>query len=54
MIKKHDKNEAQRSFEEIKQFNEIISDNPNMSSEKSEIMNKLIKLHSFKKNILSK
>ena len=49
MIKKQDKNEAQRSFEEIKQFNEIISDNPNMSSEKSEIMNKLIKLHSLKK-----
>ena len=48
MIKKHDKNEAQRSFEEIKKFNTIISDNPNMSSEKSEIRNKLIKLHSLK------
>ena len=48
MIKKHDKNEAQRSFEEIKKFNKIISDNPNMSSEKSEIINKLIKLYSLK------
>ena len=48
MIKKHDKKEAQRSFEEIKKINEIISDNPNMSSEKSEIVNKLIKLHSLK------
>ena len=48
MIKKHDKNEAQRSFEKIKKFNKIISDNPNMSSEKSEIINKLIKLHSLK------
>ena len=48
MIKKHDKNEAQRSFEEIKKINKIISDNPNMSSEKSEIINKLIKLYSLK------
>ena len=48
MIKKHDKNEAQRSFEEIKKSNKIIRDNPNMSSEKSEIINKLIKLHSLK------
>ena len=48
MIKKYDKNEAQRSFEEIKKFNKIISDNPNMSSEKSEIINKLIKLYSLK------
>ena len=54
MIKKHNKNEAQRSFEQIKKFNKIISDNPNMSSEKSEIINKLIKLHSLKRNILSK
>ena len=30
MIKKHDKNEAQRSFEKIKKINKIISDNPNM------------------------
>ena len=48
MTKKQDKNEAQRSFEKIKQFNKIISDNPNMSSEKSEIINKLIKLYSLK------
>ena len=48
IIKKHDKNEAQRSFEKIEKFNKIISDNPNMSSEKSEIINKLIKLYSLK------
>ena len=48
MIKKHDKNEAQRSFEKLKKFNKIISDNPNMSSKKGEIINKLIKLHSLK------
>ena len=48
MIKKHDKDEAQRSFERIKYFNKIISDNPNMSREKSEIINKLIKLYSLK------
>ena len=48
MIKKHDKNVAQRSFEEIKKFNKIISDNPNMSSEKSEIINELIILYSLK------
>ena len=48
IIKKHDKNEAQRSFEKIKKFNKIISDNPNMSSEKSEKINKLIKLYSLK------
>ena len=48
MIKKHDKNEAQRLFEEIKEFNKIISDNSNMSSEKSEIINKLIKLYSLR------
>ena len=48
MIKIHDKNEAQRSFEEIKKFHKIFSDNPNMSSEKSEIINKLIKLYSLK------
>ena len=34
MIKKHNENEAQRSFEEMKKFNKIISDNTNMSSEK--------------------
>ena len=48
MIKKHDKNEAQRSFEKIKKINKSISDNPNISSEKSEIINKLIKLYSSK------
>ena len=44
IIKKYNKNEAQRSFERIKTLNKIISDNPNISSEKSEIINKLRKL----------
>ena len=48
IIKKYNKNEAQRSFERIKTLNKIISDSPNISSEKSEIINKLIKLHSLK------
>ena len=49
MIRKNDENEAQRSFERIKILNKIISDNPNISSEKSEIINKMIKLHSLSK-----
>ena len=48
MIRKDDKNEAQRLFERIKILNKIISDNPKISSEKSEIINKLINLHSLK------
>ena len=48
IIKKYHKNETQRSFERIKTLNKIISDNPNISSEKSEIINKLIKLYSLK------
>ena len=48
IIEKYNKDEAQRSFERIKTLNKIISDNSNISSEKTEIIKKLIKLHSLK------
>ena len=41
--------EARRVSEEIEKYNKIINDNLDMSSEKSEIINKLIELYSFKK-----
>ena len=37
--------EAQRASEEIEKYNKIINDNLDMSSEKSEIINKLIELY---------
>ena len=40
--------EAQRASEEIEKYNKLINDNLDMSSEKSEIINKLIKLYSLK------
>ena len=39
--------EAQKASEKIEKFNKIINDNLDMSSEKSEIINKLIELHSL-------
>ena len=47
-IKEHHKSEAQRAFARIKILNKIISDNPNISSERREIINKLIKLHGLR------
>ena len=44
--KKYNAKEAQRASKEIEKFNEMINDNLDMSSEKSEIINKLIELHS--------
>ena len=41
--------EAQRAYKEIEKYNKIINDNLDMSSEKSEIINKLIELHSLNK-----
>ena len=38
---------AQRASKEIEKYNKIINDNLDMSSEKSEIINKLIELHSL-------
>ena len=40
---------AQRASEEIEKYNKIINDNLDMSSEKSEIRNKLIELHNLNK-----
>ena len=39
--------EAQKASKEIEKYNKIINDNLDMSSEKSEIINKLIELHSL-------
>ena len=40
-------NEVQRASKEIEKFNKIINDNLDMSSGKSEIINKLIELYSL-------
>ena len=40
-------NEAQRASKEIEKFNKMINDNLDMSSEKSEIINKLMELYSL-------
>ena len=40
--------EAKRAPEEIEKYNKIINDNLDMSSEESEIINKLIELYSLK------
>ena len=45
-LKEHYTNLAQGGSEEIEKYNKIINDNLDMSSEKSEIINKLIELHS--------
>ena len=39
--------EAQKASEEIEKYNKMINDNLDMSSEKSEIINKLIELYSL-------
>ena len=48
-LKEHDTREAQRASEKIEKYNKIINDNLDMSSEKSEIINKLIELYSLKR-----
>ena len=47
ILKKYNAKEAQRASKEIEKFNKIINDNLDMSSEKSEIINKLIELCSL-------
>ena len=47
VLKEYYTNEAQKASEEIKKFNKIINDNLDMSSENSEIINKLIELYSL-------
>ena len=46
-LKKYYTKEAQRASEEIEKYNKMINDNLDMSSEKSEIINKLIELRSL-------
>ena len=49
MFKKYYTKEAQRASEEVEKFNKMINDNLDMSSEKSEIINRLIELYSLKR-----
>ena len=49
IIKEYYTKEAQEASEKIEKYNKIINDNLDMSSEKSEIINKLIELYSLKR-----
>ena len=46
-LKEYYTKEAQKAPEEIEKYNKMINDNLDMSSKKSEIINKLIELHSL-------
>ena len=47
-LKEYHAKEAQRASEEVEKFNKMINDNLDMSSEKSEIINRLIELYSLR------
>ena len=47
VIKEYYTKEAQKASENIEKYNKIINDNLDMSSEKSEIINRLIELYSL-------
>ena len=47
VLKENYTKEAQKASEEIDKYNKMINDNLDMSSEKSEIINKLIELYSL-------
>ena len=47
-LKKYNSKEAQRASEKVEKFNKMINDNLDMSSEKSEIINRLIELYSLR------
>ena len=47
-LKEYYTREAQKAYKDIEKYNKIINDNLDMSSEKSEIINKLIELYSLK------
>ena len=49
MVKEYYTKEAQRASEEVESFNKMINDNLDMSSEKSEIINRLIELYSLRR-----
>ena len=48
ILKKYNAKEAPKASEKVEKFNKIIGDNLDMSSEKSEIINKLIELYSLR------
>ena len=48
-LKEYYTKEAQRASKEIEKYNKMINDNLDMSSQKSEIINKLIELHKVDK-----
>ena len=48
-LKEYYTKEAKRASEKIEKYNKIINDNLDMSSEKSQIINKLIELYSLKR-----
>ena len=48
MLKKYYADEAKRASKEVEKFNKMINENLDMSSEKSEIINRLIELYSLK------
>ena len=52
VLKENYTKEAQKASEEIEKYNKMINDNLDMSSEKSEIINKLIELYSLIDNNL--
>ena len=47
ILKEYNAKEAQRASKEIEKFNKMINDNLDMSSEKSEMINKSIELYSL-------
>ena len=47
-MKKCYKDNVQDAFKEIEKLNKMINDNPDMSSEKREIINELIELYNLK------
>ena len=49
VLKKYYEKEGQRASEEVEKLYKIINDNPDMSSEKSEIINRLIELYSLRR-----
>ena len=48
ILKKYYAEEAKRASKEVEKFNKMIDDNLDMSSEKSETINRLIELYSLK------
>ena len=48
MLEKYYAEEAKRASKEVEKFNKMINDNLDMSSEKSEIINRLIELYNLK------